>query len=91
MIRVTAASPFVVEAREFKSNRGVVTYLRSLKRLQKAHIEAAVAKELGPLPDARINRWGNYEQHSRNARRSWRLRFEEICKSQPLKISIVHV
>lgn len=82
MIRVTAASPFMVEAREFKTERGINSYLRGLKRLQKAHIERAVKKELGPCP-------GSYT--ARNFRREYRRQYEKICESQPLKISIVHV
>lgn len=83
MIRVQVTAPFVEETREFKnSGRGIPTYLRRLKKLQKAHIEAATSKELGQFP---------HRYKGRNERRKWNRRRDAISSLFPLKISIRHV
>lgn len=93
MIRVTVTGAFIDETREFKkSGRGIPTYLRRLKRLQLAHIEQAMAKELGPYPKTERERWsGKLTGRCRLARREWNERKSKINKTQPLKISIVHI
>jgi hypothetical protein len=44
MITVTALSPYMETSRKFKSDWGIKTYLKKLKRLHKSHLVNAKQK-----------------------------------------------